>query len=177
MNFYRCLICCDVYMGQEKPSNCPYCGAKDRYLVNASEWVDENSGINTLSELSKRNLEEALQLEINNTPFYRDAMSKSRDIELQSVFKYLSKIEAEHASTIRKILKCELPIPEKGREVAKDNDIENLKAAHIREKAAAAFYKKAAVDAAEPRVKKVFTALSEIESDHVTLEEKLLKER
>lgn len=175
MNFYRCLICGDVYMGKEKPSNCPFCGTKDKYLVDAAKWVDENLSINALSEISKRNLEKALQLEVNNAPFYRDAMSRTKDRALQGILKYLSKIEAEHAATLKKILKGELPQPEKGKEVATDDDIENLKAAHEREKAATAFYRKAAEEAAEPRVKKVFTALSEIEADHIALEERLLK--
>jgi len=175
MNFYRCLICGDVYMGKEKPSNCPFCGAKDKYLVDAAEWVDENLSIDMFSEISKTNLDKALQLEVNNAPFYRDAMSRTKDTALQGIFKYLSKIEAEHAATVKKILKCELPQPEKGKEAATDDDMENLKAAHEREKAATAFYRKAAQEAAEPRVKKAFTALSEIEADHIALEEKLSK--
>jgi len=164
-------------MGKEKPSNCPFCGAKDKYLVDAAEWVDENLSIDMLSEISKNNLEKALQLEVNNAPFYRDAMSRTKDVALQGIFKYLSKIEAEHASAVKKILKCELPQPEKDKEAATDDDMANLKAAHKREKAAAAFYRKAAQGAAEPRVKKVFTALSEIEADHIALEERLLKGR
>lgn len=164
-------------MGKEKPSNCPFCGAKDTYLVEAAEWVDENLSIDKLSEISKRNLEKALQLEVNNAPFYRDAMSKTKNTALQGVFKYLSKIEAEHASAVKKILRCELPQPETGKEAATDDDMKNLKAAHEREKAAAAFYRQAAQEAAEPRVKKVFIALSEIETDHIILEEKLLERR
>ncbi len=101
-------------------------------------------------------------------------MTYSENIELQGIFKYLSKIEAEHASLIKKILKCELPQPEKGKEIAADNDMENIKASHEREKAATEFYIQAANEAVETRVKKVFTALSEIESDHVNLEKALL---
>ena len=177
MNFYRCLICGDPYMGSEKPSNCPFCGAQDKYLVPAAEWVDENAGMGQLSEISRRNLENALQLEVNNSPFYRDAMQRTKNIELQGIFKYLSKVENEHAATIKKILKCELPKPEEGKEVAADNDMENLKAAHEREKAATAFYKQAADEAIEPRVRKVFTALSEIESDHIRLEGSLIDKK
>lgn len=177
MNFYRCQICGDVYMGKEKPSNCPFCGAKSKYLVKTEKWVDENLSINSLSEISKKNLEKALQLEVNNAPFYRDAMNRSKNITLQGIFKYLSKIEAEHASAVKKILKCELPQPEQGKETAVDDDMDNIRAAHEREKAAAAFYRKSASESREPRVKKVFTALSEIETDHIMLEEKLLKKK
>lgn len=175
MKFYRCLICGEVYMGSDQPSNCPFCGAPGKYLVLNDEWVDENLGLAELSEVSRKNLERALQLEVNNSPFYRDAMGKTSNTALQAIFKYLSKIEGEHASTIRKILKCELVEPEPGKEVAVDDDRANVEAAHEREVAATAFYKKAADEAVEPRVKKVFTALSEIESDHINLEAALLE--
>lgn len=176
MKFYRCLICGDVYMGTELPTNCPFCGAPARkYMVEAKEWVDENREIDGLSGVSERNLKAALQLEANNAPFYREASKKSGSIELQGIFKCLAKVEAEHASVIKKILKCEVPPPQEGKEVAAESDIENLKAAHQREISATAFYKKAAGEAAEPRVKKVFTALSEIESDHIDLEDRLIR--
>lgn len=174
MNFYRCLICGETYMGKDKPSNCPFCGAKEKYMVSAADWVDENLSIDKFSDISRKNLEKALQLEANNAPFYRDAMMKSRSIEIQGIFKYLSKIEAEHASVVKKILKCELPEPEKGREVATDDEIENIKTAHEREKEATVFYSKFATEAVEPRVKRVFTVLAEIETDHIKLEGGLL---
>ena len=65
-------------------------------------------------------------------------MSRTKDTAFQGIFKYLSKVEAEHASTVKRFLKCELPLPEKDKEVATDDDMENLKAAH-EEKAATAF--------------------------------------
>ena len=176
MNFYRCLICGDVYMGTELPTNCPFCGAQAAtYMVDAKAWVDENESIAGLSEVSRRNLKAALQLEVNNAPFYRDAFTKSENVELQGIFKCLAKIEAEHASVIKKILKCELPPPQDGKEVALESDIENLKAALKREISATAFYQKAAGESVEPRVKKVFIALSEIETDHIELEKQLIR--
>ena len=175
MKFYRCLICGEVYMGTEMPTNCPFCGAlASKYLVEAKDWVDENEGLGNISDISRRNLEISLQLEVNNAPFYKNASLKSENIELQGVFKCLAKIEAEHASTIQKVLKTEPPLPEKGKEVALDSDIDNLKAAHRREVTAAALYKKFASEAAEPRINELFTALTEIETDHIRLEDILI---
>lgn len=170
MEFYRCLICGEVYMGDAVPSNCPFCGAKAKYLVPVAEWTDENQDVGEISAVSRANLEKALQLEVNNAPFYMDAMARAKSVELQGIFKYLSKIEREHQSVVRKILKCELPDPEPGKEVAGDDEMDNIRAAHEREKSATTFYAVAAREASEPRVKKVFLALSEIESDHVKLE-------
>src|SRR5665648_185841 len=116
MKFYRCQICGDPCMAKEKPTNCPFCGATDEFLVDAADWIDENASLVELSDISRKNLEEALQLEVNNAPFYRDAMSRTKNMELQGIFKNLSKIEAEHASTIKKILKVEPLLPEEGKE-------------------------------------------------------------
>ncbi len=177
MTSFRCLICGEAYSGDAKPTHCPFCGAKGEHLVNAADWVDENSAVESLSPVSKRNLETTLQLEVNNAPFYRNAMLKTKDIELQGIFKYLSKVEAEHASLVRKILKCDMPQPEKDKEAAADDDRANLATAHEREMAAAALYGRFAGEAVEPRVRKVFTVLSEIESDHLELESRLIEKR
>lgn len=174
MKFYRCLICGDPYMGSEKPSHCPFCGAHQEHMVSAAEWVDENETISELSEKSRANLVQALQLEVNNKAFYADASAKSSRIELQGIFKNLSKIEGEHASTIKKMLKVEPPEPEEGRKNASENLHENLEAALERERFASSFYAQAAGEATDERVRKVFNTLSEIESDHIQLETALL---
>lgn len=174
MKFYRCTICGDPYMGSEKPSHCPFCGAHRDHLVLAADWVDENASIGELSELSRANLEQALQLEVNNKAFYADASARADLIELQGIFKNLSKIEGEHASTIKKILKVEPPAPQDEKKSASDSIHDNLEAALEREKFASSFYAQAAGEAVEERVKKVFTVLSEIEADHIQLETALL---
>jgi len=175
MEFFRCRICGEVYMGKARPSNCPYCGAPNRYLVHAEEWRDENEEMGPISDISRENLLKAMQLEVNNAPFYREATAKAKDIEIQGIFKCLAKIEAEHASAIRKMLKTEMPQPEPGRERPTDDDMDNVRVAHAREVFATGFYRRSAEVAVEPRVKLVFTALSEIENDHIDVEEKLLK--
>lgn len=174
MKLFRCLICGEAYMGSLKPTNCPFCGAPEEYLVIGKDWVDENLSISELSEVSRANLTRALQLEVNNSAFYRDAMNKTKDTELQGLFKYLSKIEGEHASTLRKILKGETPAPEAGKDTATDEDRRNLELASEREANAKAFYEESARVAAEPRVKRVFEAISRIEGDHLAIHKQLL---
>jgi len=143
-------------------------------MVSAADWVDENESMGELSDISRSNLEKALQLEVNNKAFYADASARADLVELQGIFKNLSKIEGEHASTIRKMLKVEPPAPEDDRKSASDSIHDNLEAAREREIFASSFYAQAAGEAVEERVKKVFNTLSEIESDHIQLETALL---
>lgn len=174
MKFYRCQICGDPFMGDHMPSHCPFCGAHQDYISTAAEWTDENETIGEMSEISRKNLEEALQLEVNNKAFYLDASARTGSTELQGIFKNLSKIEGEHASTIKKMLKVEPPAPEAGKDTATDSDHENLTEARGREERAAALYAQSAMEAVEDRINKVFRAVSEIESDHIQLESDLL---
>jgi len=174
MEYYRCRICGEVYMGESAPDNCPFCGAAGNYLVAAKDWTDENTTIGELSKVSRTNLEKAVQLEVNNTLFYREASWYARTVELQGIFKYLSKIEKEHISVIGKLLKQEPPDPSDDREIASEDDTENLQVAKALEEKAAAFYTQSASEAVETRVNTVFTALAEIESGHISEEGRLL---
>ena len=170
MEFRRCLICGDVYLGLERPSRCPYCGGAGEFLVPAVEWVDENRSVGELSALSQRNLERALQLEVDNGPFYSEAMDHADTIELEGAFKYLSKVEREHASVIRKILGGELLAPSADRPRGIADTDANLRTARQLELEAIAFYSQASAEAVEERVRRVFRALAEVETDHADQE-------
>ena len=170
MEFRRCLICEELYLGTERPSRCPYCGSAAEYLVPAAAWMDENLALGELSPVSRRNLERALQLEVDNDAFYGEARDKADTVEFEGVFKYLQKIEREHASVIRKILKREVPPLSAGRPRAVDDTVVNLTTARRLEIEAIDFYGEAAREAGEERVRRVFRALTEVETDHADQE-------
>ena len=65
VKLWRCEICGDPYIGDEAPANCPFCGAKEKYI---KEFAD--AGVNfdvELNEKDKANVEKALQVEVSNT--------------------------------------------------------------------------------------------------------------
>ena len=104
---FRCVICGDPYIGFEKPTNCPFCGAHDQYMIPSERWVDTNNV--DLTPESKKNMEASLELEIGNAEFYLCVSKHAKKEEIKAMFKALSKVEAEHASTISKILKVDKP--------------------------------------------------------------------
>ncbi|MCK4802513.1 ferritin [bacterium] len=167
MKVYRCRICGEVYIGEEKPRSCPFCGAHDNYFVLAKEWKLLQG--ESLSDISKENLRKALELEIDNTNFYKAVSERSKDVYVSSMFKGLSKVEREHASTICKHLKIEKPDSKVGLDKAVDSDRENIEEANRREKRAVKFYTEARNQAPEEEIKEFFKALMEIESDHIIL--------
>jgi rubrerythrin len=167
MKVYRCIICGDPYLGEDKPSNCPFCGAFQPYIINAEDYV--LPVVDNLTEISKNNLRAALTLEVINADFYWNNYQNAKSEYNRQMFKALSKIEAEHASTIKKTLKTsDTPDFNKSTKIF-ETDEQIYEEAHTREMRAAAFYKKAANEAIEPRVQQLFTALSEIENDHIKL--------
>lgn len=173
MEVYKCRICGDPYLGSSIPSHCPFCGAEAKYIVLAGDWPEPEAF--ELSEVSEANLQHALMLENNNSRFYRCSYEVTMDVGLLAMFKALSKVEAEHASVIRKLLGIPKETQEedtRGRCHALES--ENLKDAHDREKKAIVFYTQAAEVAVEPRVKEVFTAFVEIETTHLELNQKAM---
>jgi len=167
MKVYRCQICGEVYIGEEKPKSCPFCGAHEKYFVLAREWKLLHAA--SLSDISKENLKKALDLEIDNTNFYKAVSERSKDVYVSSMFKGLSKVEREHASTICKHLKIEKPDSTVGLDKAVDSDQANIEEANRRERNAVKFYGQASNQVPEEAIKDFFKSLMEIESDHIVL--------
>jgi rubredoxin len=47
---YRCRICGDPYLGTEPPTQCPFCGASQEFLIDAKDW-DSNEFNVELSDI------------------------------------------------------------------------------------------------------------------------------
>lgn len=173
MEVFRCRICGEAYLGNEKPSSCPYCGANGAFLILGKEWKDENIGVE-LSEISKKNLEETLDLETRAALFYKNVSKISKNSEISALFKALSKVEKEHGDVAMKLLKIEQNPFSNIEDPALRTDKENLKEGLRREIRAIELYKKFKEEAEEPRVKIFFRALVEIEKDHKEKDEEEL---
>ena len=172
VKLYRCKVCGDPCIGESRPSRCPFCGAYEGFIVEAKDY-NETFDVE-LNEKDKANAEKALEVEISNSEFYFCASEKTDDPEGKQLFKALGKVEAEHASIWRKILK--LPkeaIPKSGKCSTTNKD--NLQESHEREDKAIKFYSQAASESENKRVKQIFLALVQVETDHLKLSEERLK--
>jgi len=167
VKLWRCEICGDPYIGDEAPSNCPFCGAKRKFIKEFSEA--KASFDVELNETDRKNSEKALEVEVSNATFYFCASDKAEDLESKKLFKALAKVEDEHASIWKKILK--LDSKPKGNDSCSVNVMENLQDSHDRETRAIEFYNKAAEEADSDRIRQLFMALVEVELDHLHLSE------
>jgi rubrerythrin len=169
---FICKICGDPYLGTDAPSRCPFCGAYEENLVPAEKW--EPLWGKPIGEKSMKHLEEALQIEVSNTNFYKNASAGSTDVWAQKEFRALMKIEKEHAGTIVKLLGADKPDYDE-LELEEDKDrgsIEgNLAESHRRETRAINAYKMAMADSEDEHIKYFFGELMKIESDHLSLSE------
>lgn len=171
VELWRCEICGDPYIGETPPDNCPFCGAHRKYIKTAKEAV-ANFDVQ-LNEQDKAIAERALQVEVSNAAFYFCAAKKTDDAEGKLLFKALGKVEAEHASVWRKILKLD-SVPS-AHDQCHTSNRENLQDSHSRETRAIEFYRQAAEKSANDRVKQIFEAFVEVETDHLKLSEVRLK--
>ncbi|MCF7871254.1 MAG: ferritin [Candidatus Omnitrophica bacterium] len=167
VKLFRCEICGDPYVGESAPDNCPFCGAHKEYIKDVKE-AKVNFDLE-LNDTDKANAEYALKVEISNAAFYACASKNSEDEYGRLLFKALAKVEAEHASIWKKILKLE-NIPT-GDDTCSDTNSKNLEESHTRETKAIQFYGKAANEAENERIKNLFLALVEIEKDHLVFSE------
>jgi rubrerythrin len=171
VQLWRCVICGDGYIGDKPPANCPFCGAKQKF-IKAFGMADVSFDVKLEIE-DKTNVEKALHVELLNASFYYCAASKTKEIEGQKLFQTLAKIEAEHASIWKKILKiAQMP---QVTEQCSDKYHDNLENSHSRETRAIEFYRKAAKESKDRRIREIFEALVEVESDHLQLSEERLR--
>lgn len=171
VKLWRCMICGDPYIGDAPPANCPFCGAHQKYIVEAKKAkvsFDENLDAN-----DRFVVEESMNREASNTAFYFCAAEKTDDSEGKLLFKALAKVEAEHANVWRKLLK--LPSAPKGGDPCHSANKENLQESHDRETKTIGFYNKSLGEVKNQRVKQILNALIEIETDHLHLSEERLK--
>lgn len=120
------------------------------------------------------NAEKALEVEVSNTIFYKCSSKKTPSLEGQKLFKILAKVENEHASVWKKILKLDkVDFPKYDKCAAEYKP--NLEESHEREDRAIKFYGQAASEATNERVKEIFQAFVEVETDHLHLSEIRLK--
>lgn len=172
VKLWRCEICGDPYIGESPPDNCPFCGANRKYIKEAK--LARVSFDVELNEKDRANAEHALQVEVSNSAFYFCASGTTDDPEGKLLFKALGKVEAEHAAVWRKILKLD-KVPQ-ANETCHMSNKDNLEESHARETRAINFYKQAASESANERVRQVFTAFVEVETDHLKLSEERLRQ-
>ena len=173
MQINRCRICGEVFVGKDKPSDCPFCGVPQKYLVPGNEWTDENQGVE-LTDISRKNLEAALKLELNASSLYKCISEASTDMAMKSMFKGFFKVEREHADLLGKILQIPKDEFEKIEAECSADDKAMLEKTAALEDNAVKEYVRGAGEATEQRVKDIFVALAAAEKGHLVLAEEML---
>ncbi len=169
MKMYRCRVCGETHLGFEKPSNCPFCGAHAELIVLGPEYPADINDVE-LSETERADVLEAIELERSNTRFYL-AMAAHKDNDtLSSAYKRLARVEAEHCSLFCKLARVSKPADIAEPSEASDDWCANIEESLAREQRASRFYAQVVERATNPRIKEVFAAVSDVEADHIDLD-------
>ena len=142
-------------------------------MIPIEHWKDTNNV--ELTSVSRKNLEKSLEIEISNAEFYMCVSQVSKNENVRGMFKALSKVEAEHAVVDSKLLKVTKPQIELKKNLCSGDDKKSIEESLMRERRAVSLYTQFLAEATEPRIKEVFGALIEVESDHIALDEEKLK--
>jgi len=167
MKLYICEICGDAYIGEEKPVDCPFCGAKNNFIKPGDEAKPIINEKIEISELSKKNLMETLALEIRANAIYLCMAGKAQEYKIKAMYKRLAKVELEHATIVTKLLG--ISMPEIKEETCADSDAENFNETIKLEDHAVDLYKKFTAESMEDNIRKFFGALAQVEGGHAEL--------
>lgn len=171
MKMFRCRICGETYLGEEKPSQCPFCGAHPDLIGMPEDYEGPSINDVELTEVERADLETAIELERSNTRFYLAMAARPDNDSLRSTYKRLARIEAEHCSVFCKLAKVAKPtdLTQPSEELGSwPADIED---SLRRENRAQALYDEFATRATSERVREVFSAVAAVERDHIALDE------
>jgi rubrerythrin len=169
MKMIRCRICGETFLGHERPSECPFCGAEAGYLVPSEDYPE---GLNDLAptEVERADLETSIETETSNTRFYLAMAARKDNPTLASAYKRLAKIEAEHCSLFCKLAKAPKPadLLEPGEDLG--SWMADIDDSLRREDRAQALYLEFAGRATSPRLREVWDAVSKVEATHIELD-------
>lgn len=167
MKTWICEICGDAYLGEGKPTSCPFCGAREAFIKEGKDAHPVAEVKTELSELTVKNLKETLELELRANATYLCMAGSADTYETVKMYKRLAKVEFEHAIICTKILKMEMPAC--AQQQCSEDDVENFKKTIELEQHASGLYARFAKEAVETHVKIMFTALNQAEQDHIEL--------
>lgn len=166
---WRCTVCNHLF--DEVPDICPICSASpDKFVKN----TDETDSFDLeLKEIDVKNAQKALDVEVSNSTFYFCAAEKSDRQSERKLFLALGDVEYQHAVIWQNILKLkEMP---KSDDKCSVSSLGNLEESHRREDFAIKFYAEAAETSENARMKSLFIALVEIETDHLNMSQLRIK--
>lgn len=172
VELYICEICGDAYIGSEKPSDCPFCGAKGNFIKLGAEAEPIAEIKSEISELSKKNLLETLALETRANAIYLCMAGEAKEYKIVKMYKRLAKVELEHAIIATKLLN--IAMPEIKSENCSSEDLENFKKTIELEDHAVEMYRKFTEEASEAHIRKFFCAIMQAEMGHIELVKKFL---
>jgi rubrerythrin len=169
VNFYRCRICGETYLGTEPPSRCPFCGVTSDYFVLTDDF-DAHANEVTVTAHEREDLHTAIELERDNARFYLALGMRSDDERLASAYKRLAAIEAEHCTVFCKLAGVPKPADLLTPSQAAADWCADIADSLSREQNASRLYSTASAAASTPRIVEVLAAISAVEADHIALD-------
>jgi rubrerythrin len=172
MQTYICQICGEAYLGEDRPTECPFCGAPNNFIKPAKEARPIVNDQLEITEISRQNLEKTYALEVEASAIYTCMAGKTENYEVRAMFERLAAVELEHAAIAAKFLGESAPVM--AAENCADEDRQNFQETVKLEKHATEIYAQFLKEATETNLRVFFNALNQIEAGHIKLMENYL---
>ena len=172
-NVYKCQVCNHVYLGSEKPDNCPFCGSDKEAVLPSDQW-EEIKNLN-LNDQMKEYLELALKMEMEDTERYEAMMEECEERNESKnthLLDGLAHHEEEHAELIEELLEKLNDDIKEPEEVDYDGPFEMkefIEYSLKKEDEAIELYRKIQMNTNNPDIEYVFKNLIEAELEHKKL--------
>jgi len=135
-------------------------------MVSSEEYPADINDVEP-SNSERADLEASIELERSNTRFYLGMAQHKDEPVLSSAYKRLSKIEAEHCELFCKLAGVDEPDDLSTPMVVSDDWCANIAESVERERRASSLYALFAERAANERLREVFGAIRDVETDHI----------
>lgn len=171
---WRCLICGEIYLGTECPSNCPFCGAHIIHIIRPPEGgnpkvIDVGDAGGELTEKEKENLDKSIETEYESMMFYSFIAKKAGPVEVRGIFKRLARVESEHLSLFCKLRGVKKPTSPPKPMSSEESWSDVATRSSRMETNAHSLYVKFAKETDKPRLMEVWGAVAQVELDHMAL--------
>jgi rubrerythrin len=161
---WRCSICGEVTLARTRPSDCPFCGADEKYIGDV-RGNPNDLGDAVINSTDRANLETSLAMERGDVRRYTAMANAALTETDRHTYKRIARIESEHVQIFATLLGAPQGGPVDVMELPQDIN-KAVAGAITGEESASATYAKFARQAAITRLHVVWSALAEVENGH-----------
>jgi len=165
MQLFRCRVCTHPYLTTDKPTHCPFCGARQRHIVLAKEY--KPCELLSMEAKTHKAVDDLLTRKIARYAFFSSAAKVADLPEGEAYFMVLARLEQEHIIMLTKMMGIEIPEEFYEPGDCSPSHRENIQEFCRTSPAITALCEQVLAEETDERTRLVIDAFIDIENDHL----------